>query len=187
MNKTSKRKLIVICCIVLAVVLFAVFVIDLLQYNTGVVTKITAATRNNEKLELQMTYFLPMGGYSVREVPEDEGEYIGDGMIDYDGSLGQYRILIEFGDVEPHAIFVRSMFRDGIYELNRADVSLRMKIAHPSDHGFVLYIGSDTPIHIEDTKGNKLDSLFGMIKIPIIIGKTERIKGHLAGCPFFFN
>ena len=172
MDKTNKKKRIVTYCIVLAVVLFAVFVIDLLSYNTGVVSNITVANKNVD-LELQMTYLLPMGGYTVREVPQDEGEYIGDGMIDYDGSLGQYRIMIEFGDVEPHTVFVRSMFRDGIYELKRVNVSLKMKIAQPSDHGFVLYIGSDTPIHLEETSSNKLDGLFGIIKIPILIGKTE--------------
>lgn len=170
MDKTDKKKRIVTCCIVLAVVLLVIFVIDLLQYNTGVVSGIAVVEMNDNALELQMAYLLPVGGYSAREVSQNEGEHTGNGMTDYDGSLGQYRIMIEFGDVEPHAIFVRSMFRDGIYELKRADVSLKMKISQPSDHGFVLYIGSDTPIHLDDINDNKLSGISGTIKIPVTIG-----------------
>lgn len=172
MHKANQKKRIVLCCIVVAVVLLAVCAFDLLRYNTGVVTTITVVEKN-DKLELQMTYLLPMGGYSAREVPQDEGEHTGNGMIDYDGSLGQYRVMIEFGDIAPHNIFVRYMFKDGICELKNANASLKMQIARPSDHGFVLYIGSDTPIYLEEANGSKLDGLFGMIKIPIVVGKTE--------------
>lgn len=165
----SKKKLIATVCIVLAI-LFAICVIDLLQYGTGVVPTITVAEKNADTLELQMTYVLPMGGYSAHNVAADEVEHTSNGSIDYDGSLGQYRIMIQFGDTEPHLLFVKSMFKDGIYELKKGDVTLKMKIAHPDDHGFVLYIGSDSPIHIEEIESTKLDGILGIIKIPIEIG-----------------
>ncbi len=174
--KTSQKKPIVICCVALAVILIVtsvVLVLDIFQYNTGVVTKITTRAKNNDELELKMTYFLPMGGYSVREVPESEGEYAGDGMIDYDGSLGQYRIMIHFGDIKPHDSFTRKMSEDGILEQKNSTVPLKAKLVFPSDHGFVLYIGSDTPIHIEHIENKGLNGLGGIIKIPIIVGDTE--------------
>jgi hypothetical protein len=48
---------------------------------------------------------------------------------------------------------------------------LKAKIVHPSDHGFVLYIGSDVPIFVESSNGNSLNGFFGVITIPIIVGE----------------
>ena len=159
------RRVIIICA-----VLLAVLVVDLLQYGNGVVPTIAVAQKSDDALELQMTYILPMGGYSVYNVAADEVEHTSNGSVDYDGSLGQYRIMIQFGDTEPHLLFVKGLFKNEIYELNKGDVTLKMKISHPDDHGFVLYIGSDSPIHTEQMEGAKLDGILGMIKIPIEIG-----------------
>jgi hypothetical protein len=146
------------------------FLYDILQYNTGVVTKITAKAQGSDELNLEITYFLPMGKYSVRGVAEGEGEIYGDGIKDYDGSLGKHRIIIEFGDVEPHESFAKRTNEDGIFEIKNTGSSLKAKIAHPSDHGFVLYVGSDEQIHVESSSGNKLNDICGVIKIPIIVG-----------------
>lgn len=174
--KTGSKRLIAVGCIVLAVILIAasaVFVSDLLQYNTGVVTSIKATSKNNGEIGLKITYFLPSGGYSVRKVFENEGEYVGDGIADYDGSLGKYRIMIQFGDAEPHDALAKKLSANGVFELTDEPVLLKAKIAHPSDHGFVLYLGSDTPIHVEAVEDGNLNGLGGIIIIPIIVGDTE--------------
>ena len=114
-----------------------------------------------------------MGGYSVREVAEEEGEYCGDGIKDYNGSIGKYRIIIEFGDVEPHKSFAKRENKDGIFEIKNSVGSLKAKIVHPSDHGFVLYVGSDDPICVESSKVNNLNGLYGTINIPIGVSDKE--------------
>ncbi len=169
-SRFNCKRLIVVCSIVLAAAIVigsAVFVFDIFKYDTGVVRNISVKTKGADEVELKMTYFLSMGGYSVREVPLDEGEYIGDGMIDYNGDLGKYRIMVKFGDMSPHTSFIKRMSEDGIFEINHATVSFKAKIACPSDHGFILYIGSDTPISVENMSENELNSFRGTIHIPI--------------------
>lgn len=161
-----KKKLIILISVLLAVILAAVCVFDLLRYNTGVVTNITATSQGDDTLQLKITYFFGMGGYSVGEVSQDEGEYTGDGMNDYDGAIGKSRILISFGDVAPR----KNMFENGIIEIKNGTVPLKAKIAFPSDHGFALYIGSDTPLSVEETETAALNAFGGTIKIPITLG-----------------
>lgn len=167
------RNCIVLGCIVLAVVLLAAFCVDIFSYNTGVVTGISAVETGEGEWELNLTYFLPMGGYSVRTVPADEGVYIGDGMVEYNGDLGTYRILITFGDMEPHRSFSAKKNEDGIITIQNGSGVWKAKIAHPSDHGFVLYIGSDTPICATHTENKELSGFCGMVRIPIVAGDNE--------------
>ena len=72
---------------------------DISYYNLGVVTKISARSKGSDEILLKLNYLLPSGGYSVCNVDENDGEYIGDGEIEYDGSMGKYRIMVKFGDV----------------------------------------------------------------------------------------
>ncbi len=137
------------------------------------VTKITAETVGENKIEINIAYKFPMGGYSVRNVPMDEGEYSGDGMGDYDGALGKYRIMIRFGDLELADEIKRQLNAYNVIE--NSQVELRTKIVHPEDHGFVLYIGSDTPIVAENPNSWDLSGVFGEISIPIALNATEAI------------
>ena len=172
-SRSNYKKIIVACAIVLAVAVVigsVAFISDLSKYYTGVVRNISVRSKGADKLELKITYFFPMGGCSVREVPLDEGQYTGDGMIDYDGSLGKYRIMVNFGDIALHRSFGKRLSDDGIWEIKTSTVSLKAKFARPSDHGFVLYIGSDTPISVADLWYDELNSPCGIIKIPIRVG-----------------
>ncbi len=173
--KANFKILIAVLCIAVAIVIAfiaasAAFVIDISVYDTGVVRYISVFTKQENELELNMLYFLPMGGYSVHDVPLDEGQYIGDGMIDYNGALGKYRIMVDFGDIAPHYSIVRKADKDGIFVLKSSTVSLKAKIAYPSDHGFVLYIGSDMPISVESKQVNDIKGPCGIISIPITVG-----------------
>ena len=138
-----------------------------LKYNQGVVTKISLNQKNEDTMVLRITYLLPSGAYSIRTVPEDEGEYIGDGMIDYDGATGKYRIMVEFGDLELADSFAKKKDENGIFML--AD-GVWAKTARPSDSGFVLYIGSNKPISVEPIDLGTLNAFGGTIKIPISVG-----------------
>lgn len=167
-RSTKKKKILLWCGILLATaILFNITILcyDVFSHSGGVVTKISAKATGNSTITLKLNYALPSGGYSVRNVSPSEGEYTGDGMIDYGGSLGKYRVIIEFGDAEPSAALSKKLAPD--QALKTSSANLQIKIAHPSDHGFVLYIGSDTPISVEPIENGHLKSTFGVIKIPI--------------------
>ncbi len=134
---------------------------------------IYAKRADSDTIELNIKYpFGSYGGYSVRYVPEDEGEYIGDGMVDYDGSLGKYRIMIKFGDIEPSEELYDYITEEN-GEIKNAPIKMRIKIAHPSDHGFVLYVGFDEKIYIDPVEYTKLNELGGTIKIKIKTNPPE--------------
>ena len=167
---TKKKALLIGVGLVLMVAIIASISIVpyALKYNQGVVTRISLNQKNEDTMVLRITYLLPSGAYSIRTVHEDEGEYVGDGMIDYDGSLGKYRIMIEFGDVELAESFAKKMDENGIFLL--AD-GIRAKTARPSDSGFVLYIGSDKPINVEHVENGTLNAPGGTIKVSISVDK----------------
>lgn len=171
---TKKKALLIGVGLVLMVAIIASISIVpyALKYNQGVVTRISLNQKNEDTMVLRITYLLPSGAYSIRTVPEDEGEYVGDGMIDYDGSLGKYRIMVNFGDVELAESFVKKMDENGVFLL--AD-GVHAKTACPSDHGFVLYIGSDKPISVEPVEHGTMNALGGTIKIAISVGDDTDI------------
>lgn len=72
--------------IIIFAVLLAVLAVDLLQCGTGVVPTITVAEKSGDTLELQMTYVLPMGGYSAHNVAADGVEHTSNGFVLYIGS-----------------------------------------------------------------------------------------------------
>jgi hypothetical protein len=166
---TKKKALLIGIGLLLTVVIVAsVGVISCVtKYNLGVVTGISVSHRGEDAMLLRIQYWFPSGGYSARTVPEDEGEYIGDGMIDYSGAIGKYRILVEFGDVALADSFSKKMDENGAFVL--AD-GIRAKTACPSDHGFVLYLGSDEPICVEPVEHGALHALGGTVKISIFVG-----------------
>ena len=166
----TKKKAILIgvgLVLMIAIIVSISIVPYALKYNQGVVTKISLNQKNEDTMVLRITYLLPSGAYSIRTVPEDEGEYIGDGMIDYDGAIGKYRIMVEFGDLELADSFVKKKDENGIFML--AD-GVWAKTACPSDSGFVLYIGSDKPISVEPVEHGTMNALGGTIKISIAVG-----------------
>ena len=169
----TKKKAILIgvgLVLIVAIVISASVIYSVAKYNLGVVTRISLSQKS-ETMLLRIKYLFPSGAYSIRAVPEDEGEYVGDGMIDYDGSLGKYRIMVNFGEVELAESlaesFVKKMDENGVFLL--AD-GVHAKTACPSDHGFVLYIGSDKPISVEPVEHGTMNALGGTIKISIAVG-----------------
>ena len=166
---TKKKALLIGVGLVLMVAIIASISIVsyALKYNQGVVTRISFNQKNEDTMVLRITYLLPSGAYSIRTVPEDEGEYVGDGMIDYDGAIGKYRIMVEFGDLELADSFAKKKDENGIFMLTDG---VHAKTACPSDHGFVLYIGSDKPISVEPVEHGTMNTLGGTIKISIAVG-----------------
>ena len=175
-HKLKSRKikwLIILCSIALIIALLVSVVFNHYNIFTGdisIVTGISTKMINKDTVELRIKYQYPCGGYSVRVVPEDEGEYIGDGMIDYDGSLGKYRMMVNFGDVELSTALALKFAASETVRIKNTPVKINAKVASPSDHGFVLYIGSDNPISVEPVEHGTLNALGGTIKISIAVG-----------------
>ena len=78
--------------------------------------------------------------------------------------------MVQFGDMELSESLAKKYKHGNIVTLKRGSVLLRAKCAFPSDHGFVLYLGSDTPISVETSHGT-LDDIGGTIEIPIRVGE----------------
>ena len=175
-SKSKKKKWLIILCSVTVVIALLVSVFfnhyNIFTGDIGVVTGISVKTINEDTAELRIKYQYPCGGYSVRVVPEDEGEYIGDGMIDYDGSLGKYRMMVRFGDVGFSTALALMFVAGETVRIKNGPVKIHAKVAYPSDHGFVLYLGFDQPISLESLEAGELNSIRGTIKIPIKIEKT---------------
>lgn len=145
--------------------------------NMGV-NSISAKRIGSDVIDLNIRYSYPTGSYSVRSVSEDEGEYCGDGINDYDGALGKYRILISFGDTEPSKAFREKHPVGEVVELKNAPIKMRLKRVHPQDHGFSLYVGFDSPVVVESIKKGELKTFGGSIKIPITVLSNGLIYGY---------
>lgn len=169
MRKISKRKItIIIICIVtsLALLLGAVYVGWVVSLDDGTITKISAKSGGDDTILLKFKYSSATGGYSVSNVSIDDGEYTGDGVRKYDGALGKYRISVSFGDVDP-TIALLAKWKDNTVKIN--GVELKTKIVFPQTHGFLIYIGSDTPICVDNDYTAWINGMSGTLSIPICI------------------
>lgn len=110
-------------------------------------------------------------GYSARVMKEDDEEYQGDYLTEYDGTLGKYRVEISIYDTNPSDQFLEKYPVGKICELESAVQesigNLKMKCVYTPDHAFVIYIGSNKPIYIEETDYTKIRLPMGDIKIDI--------------------
>ena len=154
---------IIIVALVLCVVIAICFLTN--PVSAGV-KDISVKNVKDDSLELVMKYYFPSGGYGVRAVPDDEGENLGNGMIEYDGSLGEHRILISFGDTEPTKAFREEFPTGEAVEINSSP-RVCVKRVHLSDNGFDLYVGFDSPVSIEEIDSEKLNTFFGKVKVPV--------------------
>lgn len=143
-------------------------------YNMGV-QRVSVRRISRDQLEIRIKYSSCYSGYGVRLVTEDEGECIGDGVIDYDGSIGKNRILLTFGDDPPAKALALRYPMGEVVKLTNSPIKILVKrTPYPSDHGFVLYFGTDADIQIEEVSGARLSERGGVIRIPIrIVSKSE--------------
>ena len=154
---------IIIVALVLCVVIAVCFLTN--PVSAGV-KDISVKNIKDDSLELVMKYYFPSGSYGVRAIPDDEGENLGNGMREYDGSLGEHRILISFGDTEPTKAFREEFPTGEAVEINSSP-RVCVKRVHLNDNGFDLYVGFDSPVSIEEIDSEKLNTIFGKVKIPV--------------------
>lgn len=144
--------------------------------DTGVY-RISVSKAGFDGIKIKLKYSNPTGRYSVVPVDVTEGEYCGDGIKDYDGSLGRYRILIKFGDTDPTGELAEKYPAGEAVELTGVSEKIMIKRVHPQDHGFYLYIGFERPVSIESVDSAQLTGRSGTVTIPISFdGDDEQAK-----------
>jgi beta-lactamase regulating signal transducer with metallopeptidase domain len=169
---------IVMLAVAACVVLSICYLTNPINKDIMGVNSISVKRTSQDVIDLRVRYSFPTGSYTVRTVPEDEGEYCGDGIRDYDGALGKYRILISFGDTEPSKAFWEKYPAGEVVELENAPIKIRLKRVHTQDHGFSLYVGFDFPVVVESINKGELKTFGGSIKIPITVLSNNLIYGY---------
>jgi len=141
---------------------------------------------NSNQLEVSCTFVGDLK-YEVRYVPEDEPEVIGERMADYDGSIGKYRIAIEFFDTELSDKFQKqwkarvqtdalcNVIWDINEELPGFSKSVKAKILATATHGYIIYIGSDEPLYITKQPRKEMKPL-GIVRQSITVGDDYWIE-----------
>lgn len=169
---------IIVAALVISVVVAVCFMTDPFEYgigkrNCGIVGfDIFENTDGGATLTFK---YLDITGYSVRIVPEDEGMYIGDGMIPYDGSLGKYRVMISIYDSSPNS----EGFAKELNTLGAINSMLKVKSAYPDDSTIVIYICSDWYLTVDEKEDLTPNALGGSFKVRISID-----DGIIASAPF---
>ncbi len=90
--------------------------------------------------------------YEVKMLSSEDKEIFGDTKVEYNGELGEYRIQITFFDAKPASDFLKKYKVGSVYEVDGYNdvYNLKFKWCYNSDHGFVLYFGSDKPLNVTE-------------------------------------
>ena len=145
------------------------------------VYSLSVGEESKDMLVISLKYALADGRYSVSYLPASEKEYIGDGLIDYDGALGQHRIMIKFSDAELSDGLREKLPAGEVTELYNGSVRILAKVAYPSDHGFVLYLGFDRSITVDPQSNRDLNTLLGGISIKVGLEPLCEIPYSITG------
>ena len=106
---------------------------------------------------------------SVKKLGKDEKVYLGEQLV-YDEELGTYRIEVRFGDTAASTKLVKKYPLGKVERLDGKkdfDAELKVRINYPPDDSdFIIYIGSDKPINIDEFDSRQLDNVKGTLNIP---------------------
>ena len=114
------------------------------------------------------------GGYSIRKMDKDEDEkvYLGEQLVEVDGSSGENRIEIMIYGTASNELY--NMYPSGtVHKLKGVPIELnsdfKIRIAPvPGFSGFAVYIGSDEPVNISEQDYTSINSkIIGSIDIRI--------------------
>ena len=104
-----------------------------------------------------------------KKLGKDEKVYLGEQLV-YDEELGTYRIEIRFGDTAASTKLVKKYPLGKVERLDGKkdlDAELKVRINYPPDDSdFIIYIGSDKPINIDEFDSRQLDNVKGTLNIP---------------------
>lgn len=136
------------------------------------------AIRGGQNSDTLTFSFTGVSCYSVKTVTADDGEYIGDGLISYDGSMGKYRVLLVFGDALADDARWLDTYPAG--KAVRLNDRLTIKSACPDDSSLYVYLGSDVPLEV-DGKDNAKPGAGGRITVTVGYGSAPPVTGGDGG------
>ncbi len=171
---------ILVASIVLCIVVAVCFLTDPTDsYGIGIQSiRGGTYTENNRTPAIELDYFLLLDGEDhlqsgrwIQQLHQDEPERTSNGTIPYDGSLGKYRMLLEFPKTGPSASFRKTHDEGEIYPLEGlpgafAD-SVFYKVIYPDAGGMLIYFGSDKPFLFKEPGMYNLRYLTGPVQIRI--------------------
>lgn len=138
-------------------------------YNMGI-RRVSVKQISDEEFELRIKYAYCYSGFHVQQLTERDMQYVPDGAVPYDGSLGKNRILVSFGDDEPTASLARQLKFGEVVELKGSPIRILAKAVTPGDHGFAIYFGMDENIQLGEIPQIRFhEQKSGVIRIPVRI------------------
>ncbi len=115
--------------------------------------------------------YMGEGSYKVSLLSEEEPEIAPDTCIEYDGSIGKYRVLIEFYNIDvtdellkQHSFWdVKTLYEDP----DDPDAFVKMKCVPMHERGVAFYLGSNKPIEPaeQSDESHKLVHLIDSVKV----------------------
>ena len=152
-----------------------------LLYKIDGIQKIRVSSSGSDKITLKFNYF-GSHGYKVELVDPDENinaRYAE--KVSFNENLGKYRIRITFMDTDVRDKALeqyRDPVADGVYVLKGVPQNLENKLricfSYPDDSQFVIYIGSDEPLQVEDQDFINLDHRpIGTVRVLITVGTAN--------------
>ena len=136
--------------------------------------------RSNADAVLELDYLLVWDSKSdlsrvVEYVGPESGEYTADGMGEYDGSLGEHRLMIKFKKTEASDGFRKTYTPGQVYTLDSVPQEyagvFKLKVVYPPDNSLVIYIGTDRQFY------HKADYAFYNVRY---LGGTMKVSLWLA-------
>ena len=112
-----------------------------------------------------MFEYADVTSYSIRQMNEDEKEYLSDALVAHDEAFGKYRIEITFHDAKASKTFSEKYSPDTVYELKDVPSALNGKVkircTYVGGSSFTVYIGSDEVLNVQENKNVKLNHIVG--------------------------
>lgn len=165
MNYKKSAFWIVIAAVVISAVVAICFLTNPTESKEPGILSIRAATyaQDDQTPCIELDYFFAgedeahsqfQRGKWIRKMSEQETEYTKNGSIPYDGSLGAYRMMLEFSDPGPSVDFRNSHQEGAVYPLEGIKESfgetVRYKVVYPDDDCIIIYIGTDVPFSFKE-------------------------------------
>lgn len=149
------------------------------SYGIGIQSIHGATYKKDDRVPvIELDYFLLRDGEEhyqfqsakwIRQMSKQEAEYTRDGSIPYDGSLGEYRMMLEFPKTGPSASFRNSHEEGTVYQLEGLPEAfggiVKYKVVYTNEEGMIIYIGSDVPFSFKEPEIRNIRYYFGPMQI----------------------
>ena len=174
---------IVAIALILSTVVAVCFLTDPISGEKWGVKDIKLSYSEDGGFLLNLPYTYLWGSWHAEMLPENAPEQSSNGEVPYTGDLGKYRMKLQFGDTDLTGQFLERFPVGRVVTLElpprmplsgshlvtpaqMAGLTLYIKVTIPEDHGFVIYVGSNTPFTVNEYSDSG-ERLFGTLTVPL--------------------